>query len=224
MRISAATALLPGARWWSAQAAAAGARPARFRRRACRRDGRRRSRRTRAARVSAAADGAAEWPNLNGLWDYAITPADAPQPVDVRRRDPRAVSDRVAVERRRRVGRAGRSGCGIAARSRRRRCRPAHRLLLHFGAVDWEASVWVNGRESASTAAATTRSRSTSPTRCKPAAEQELVVAVCDPTDDGHAAARQAGAQGRTASGTRRHRHLADGLAGAGAGTARRRR
>ena len=39
------------------------------------------------------------------------------------------------------------------------------RLLLHFGAVDWEAVVSVNGKESARIAAGMIRSRSTSPTR-----------------------------------------------------------
>jgi hypothetical protein len=44
------------------------------------------------------------------------------------------------------------------------------RVLLHFGAVDWEATVWVNGREMGAHRAATRRSRSTSPTRSRRAA------------------------------------------------------
>ena len=43
--------------------------------------------------------------------------------------------------------------------------RHGQRLQLHFGAVDWQATVWVNGMQVGTHRAATTRSASTSPTR-----------------------------------------------------------
>ena len=59
------------------------------------------------------------------------------------------------------------------------------RLLLHFGAVDWQCTVWINGQGVRNAHAADTiRSRSTSPTRSS-RTSNELVVAVTDPTDTG---------------------------------------
>lgn len=58
------------------------------------------------------------------------------------------------------------------------------RVLLHFGAVDWEATVWVNGKELG------TYTSGYSPFSCDITealgnGEQELVVRVWDPTDTG---------------------------------------
>lgn len=86
------------------------------------------------------------WQNLNGLWDYAVTPAaqaDTPTTYDGRILVPfciesalsgvkRAVTEDQALWYRRTFE--------IPGDWR------GQRVLLHFGAVDWSADVWVNGR------------------------------------------------------------------------------
>jgi hypothetical protein len=72
--------------------------------------------------------------------------------------------------------------CGTAARSPPDRGRGT--LLLNFGAVDWEAVVYVNGTERR----ASRRLRSVHARHhrsLRAGGEQELVVAVRDPTDEG---------------------------------------
>src|SRR4029453_3709663 len=86
------------------------------------------------------------WQNLNGLWDYAILDAAAAKPETFTGKIlvPFAVQSQL-------------SGVAAAVTDQqrlwfRRTFRPASlargsRLLLHFGAIDWEARVFVNGRE-----------------------------------------------------------------------------
>jgi beta-galactosidase/beta-glucuronidase len=58
------------------------------------------------------------------------------------------------------------------------------RLLLHFGAVDYRASVWVNGRWSPRTRAVTRPSAPTSPGELRPDGDQVVTVRAEDsPTD-----------------------------------------
>ena len=124
------------------------------------------------------------WVNLNGPWSYAITDADAPRPS--------AFAGRILVPF---PVESQLSGAGVwvtpAQRLwyRRTFATPAlptgHRLLLNFGAVDWDAVVYVNG-----TSAGTHRGGFDPFTiditdRLVAGAEQELVVSVHDPTDDG---------------------------------------
>ena len=87
----------------------------------------------------------AQWQNLNGVWDYAITASTAPAP---RRYDGRilvpyplesamsGVKRRLLPEERlwyRRTFEVKSEGSGS-------------RTLLHFGAVDYEATVYLNGK------------------------------------------------------------------------------
>ena len=95
------------------------------------------------------------WQNLNGLWDHAVLsredrrPASYPGKILVPFPVESAlsgVSKRLGDKERLWYRRTFKVPAGWGA----------ERVLLHFGAVDWEATVWVNGKSWARTAAATT--------------------------------------------------------------------
>ncbi len=123
-----------------------------------------------------------QWTNLNGQWDYAITAKDAARPTkwDGKIVVPFPVQSQLSgVER------------TVSDSQRlwyhRTFARPTFRgrTLLHFGAVDWDAVIWVNGKKlgehrggydpfSVDITDALTRSGT-----------QDLVVSVWDPSDKG---------------------------------------
>ena len=121
-----------------------------------------------------------DWVNLNGLWEYGITPRKAHQPeFEGQILVPFPVESAL-------------SGVKRSLKPderlwyRRRFSVPEDwfdkRVLLHFGAVDWEASVWVNGE------AAGTHQGGYLPfyfdiTQYIQPGENQLEVAVWDPTD-----------------------------------------
>ncbi|WP_210417964.1 glycoside hydrolase family 2 protein [Bythopirellula goksoeyrii] len=86
-----------------------------------------------------------DWTNLNGLWDYAIRPRNGEKPSEW----DGEILVPFAVE-------SALSGVGKTVSPdeklwyRRKFSKPSvpdgDRLLLHFGAVDWRCSVWVNGQ------------------------------------------------------------------------------
>lgn len=125
------------------------------------------------------------WQNLNGLWQYAVRSSAEKQPEqwDGEILVPFAVESMLSGVRR-----------AVTPEQRlwyrRTFSTPPRekegRLLLHFGAVDWECHVWVNGQEvgrhtggydpfTFDITDAVTKSRG----------QNELVVAVMDPTDTG---------------------------------------
>jgi len=86
------------------------------------------------------------WQNLNGLWDYAIADKDASQPAkwDGQILVPFPVQSALSgvmkpVTEKQRLWyhRTFKLARGWRGRN----------ILLHFGAVDWEAIVWVNGKQ-----------------------------------------------------------------------------
>ncbi len=123
-----------------------------------------------------------DWQNLNGLWDYAIRPKGEKQPEkwDGKILVPYCVESAL-------------SGVGkhptekeelwyrrdIDASTWKKR-----QVLLHFGAVDWEATVWVNGKEVGSHKGMHDPF-SFDITDALKDGKGELVVRVWDPTDKG---------------------------------------
>ena len=124
-----------------------------------------------------------EWLNLNGLWDLAITSKDAtratfdtqilvPFPVESALSGVmRKVSENDRIWYRRTFD--------VPAKWH------GKRLLLHFGAVDFEATVWVNGKEIGQHRGGYDAFTLDITDAVKPSGENELIVAVWDPTDAG---------------------------------------
>ncbi len=123
----------------------------------------------------------ANWLNLNGLWDYAVTPKEQSIPPEF--------SGQILVPF---PLESALSGVKQTLQPdellwyRRTFDIPeawhAQRVLLHFGAVDWETTVWINGRRVGMHQGGYT------PfwfdiSDCLQSGENELVVSVWDPTD-----------------------------------------
>ncbi|MGD8867425.1 MAG: glycoside hydrolase family 2 TIM barrel-domain containing protein [Gemmatimonadales bacterium] len=124
------------------------------------------------------------WSNLNGRWDFAVRDSAAgvpetwdadilvPFPVESQLSGAqRAVSPDERVWYRRTF-----EAPALAA---------DERLLLHFGAVDWEARVWVNGMPVGVHRGGYDPFGFEITEALQPGAPQELVVSVWDPTDRG---------------------------------------
>src|SRR5688500_24473 len=125
-----------------------------------------------------------EWQNLNGLWDYSITPKSAEQPKTFHGKIlvPFPIESALSGVMKR-VGDTNRlwyRRTFTVPKNWRR-----DRVLLHFGAVDWEATVHVNGKEMGSHRGGYDGFSLDITDALKPSEEQELVVAVWDPTDAG---------------------------------------
>ena len=124
-----------------------------------------------------------DWLNLNGLWDFAITPKDAtnaavqtqilvPFPVESALS---GVMQRVTENDRmwyQRTFDLPRSWLG-------------RRVLLHFGAVDFDATVWVNGKEVGWHRGGYDGFSVDITGAIKAGVPNELLVSVWDPTDAG---------------------------------------
>jgi beta-galactosidase/beta-glucuronidase len=125
-----------------------------------------------------------EWLNLNGLWDLAISPKDATKPDAY----PTKILVPFPVE-------SALSGVMKPVSEndrlwyRRKFAIPAHwsgkRVLLNFGAVDFEATVWVNGREVGKHRGGYDGFSLDVTDALAAKGTNELIVAVWDPTDAG---------------------------------------
>ena len=124
-----------------------------------------------------------EWQNLNGLWQFAIASGKEEAPIG--RTLPEQILVPFPVE-------AALSGIMKHAERvwyRRTFTVPkewqGQRLLLHFGAVDWEAKVWINGKEIGVHRGGYDPFTFDVTDALKGSGDQELIVGVWDPTDAG---------------------------------------
>lgn len=124
-----------------------------------------------------------DWQSLNGWWEYAVrdTSESLPASWDGRILVPFPIESQLSGVRR-----------AIADTERlwyRRifhvSAPPGGRLLLHFGAVDWEAVVWVNGRLMGDHRGGYDRFTFDITDALRPGDEQEILLSVWDPTDAG---------------------------------------
>jgi hypothetical protein len=127
----------------------------------------------------------ADWVLLNGSWDYAVRPRDQEKPTefDGRIHVPFPIESELSGVRRT-VGEANRLWYRRTVDLPVRR--EVGRWLLHFGAVDWEATVWVNGAEVGSHRGGYTPFSCDVTAALRTEGPQEIVVAVWDPTDRGY--------------------------------------
>ena len=123
----------------------------------------------------------ADWLNLNGLWEYALTRLNDPAPTqfDDQILVPYPIESYLSgVQRRvdfkhiwyRRTFTVPETWTG-------------QRVLLNFGAVDWRTTVWVNGSEIGSHIGAYDGFSFDITDALLPANEQEILVDVFDPTE-----------------------------------------
>jgi Glycosyl hydrolases family 2, sugar binding domain/Glycosyl hydrolases family 2, TIM barrel domain/Glycosyl hydrolases family 2 len=124
-----------------------------------------------------------QWQNLNGLWQYAEAKADGEAPAG------KALDGRILVPF---PVESSLSGVGKHLERlwyRRTFTVPkawaGQRVLLHFGAVDWEATVYVNGKKQGTHKGGYDPFSFDVTDALKKDGEQELIVGVFDPTDKG---------------------------------------
>ena len=124
-----------------------------------------------------------EWLNLNGLWELGFAAANDPVPVG--RRLPQWVLVPYPVES---------ALSGVMKHAERLwyrrtveipRAWKGRRVLLHFGAVDWEATVYVNGKELGTHRGGYDAFAFDITEALRTEGPQEIILRVFDPTDRG---------------------------------------
>jgi beta-galactosidase/beta-glucuronidase len=124
-----------------------------------------------------------EWMNLNGLWDYAITAKDAkPHTFDGQILVPYPIESALSgvMKRVDETQRIWYRRAFVLPKSW-----DGKRIMLNFGAVDFQADVLVNGQKVGEHAGGYDGFSIDITDRVKPRIENEIVVAAWDPTDAG---------------------------------------
>jgi beta-galactosidase/beta-glucuronidase len=121
------------------------------------------------------------WQNLNGLWDYAITPKDTkPSQYEGKILVPYAVESALSGVGRR-VGKDStlwyKTQIDLAAKN--------NEVILHFGAVDWKTEVFVNGKKVGEHEGGYDPFSFNITSFLNKGSKQEIVLSVWDPTDKG---------------------------------------
>ena len=153
-----------------------------------------------------------DWQNLNGLWDYAITKKDGSQPGQFEGEIlvPFAIESALSG-----VGKAVGPDDKLWYR-RTFEITPkwnGKTILLHFGAVDWDCDVWVNGKHLGNHKGGFDPFSYDITSALKPAGPQEIVVGVMGPHRHRQTAPRQTGSSSWRHYVYRGHGYLADRLA-----------
>ncbi|MEI6916158.1 MAG: sugar-binding domain-containing protein, partial [Armatimonadota bacterium] len=125
-----------------------------------------------------------DWQNLNGVWDFALSKKADPRPAHM--------DDKILVPF---PAGSPLSGIGHLVRPNERiwykrmftvpKAWKGRRILLNFGAVDWESTVWVNGREVGTHKGGYDPFTFDITDALKPFGSQEIVLTAWDPTDQG---------------------------------------
>ena len=129
-----------------------------------------------------------QWKNLNGLWDYAIVPGDAPSvemqgkilvpfPVESALS---GVAKRVGKENRLHY----RTTFDVPAEWKVGKGQGQKRLMLHFGAVDWKCTVYVNDKQVGEHTGGYSPFSFDITDALTAEGKQSLTLVVYDPTDD----------------------------------------
>ena len=125
-----------------------------------------------------------DWLNLNGLWEYAIRPKDRQQPdeFDGQILVPFPAESALSGVMKA-VGEENRLWYRRTFEIPRRW--NGRRILLHFGAVDWDTTVWVNGKQAGTHRGGYDPFTFDITDALKKAGPQQIVLSVWDPTNAG---------------------------------------
>ena len=125
-----------------------------------------------------------DWKNLNGLWDYAIEPKDNPQPenFDGKILVPFPAESALSGVMKP-VGEENRLWYKRTFEIPKKWSN--RRVLLHFGAVDWDTTVWVNGTKVGTHRGGYDPFTFDITDALKDTGQQEVVLSVWDPTNTG---------------------------------------